>query len=471
MKNYVHILIVTLTLSSFCGGLKLTSNVNQSENPLIEKNQSQTVHTENDEIETQFFTQLNTSRQEIKDINSTQNTQHAKIQSFKNHVNLYALKNQELTKEIEQLRNKTSSMELQHNEKTIERRGFFSQFKKFLSNLFSIFTSGEDDQDHDYIQSEINNNDYNISSCSSEDFFCIKLDRVKCIPRSYVCDGENDCGNNEDEKNCTGKIEIVCRSVEYSCLNGTEVKKCIPKDFLCDGDYDCDDGQDELNCSHNNDHTCEVGQVACPGVRKCISLHSVCDRVKDCGNNQDEDYCTRNSSSTSSCPLQLFTCPESEQCISRNLLCDGNDDCGNNWDEKNCGNETMNYFTCNGTGKVINRSWVCDGYDDCGDNDDEEGCSDLNSVICEGDMFLCEESDRCISQRLVCNGKNDCGRNEDEKYCGGRLANDLNLLKPGLPKLKAQKNETDLILCGRGEVKCPGANNTNKQVYSQRVHL
>ena len=40
--------------------------------------------------------------------------------------------------------------------------------------------------------------------CSSTEFTC--TNRRKCIPSRYICDGENDCGDNSDENKCAGKF-------------------------------------------------------------------------------------------------------------------------------------------------------------------------------------------------------------------------------------------------------------------------
>ena len=64
------------------------------------------------------------------------------------------------------------------------------------------------------------------------DFTC---DNQRCIPKTWMCDGDDDCLDNSDElQNCTTP---TCRTDEYQCKTG----RCIPMAFKCDSDNDCGD--------------------------------------------------------------------------------------------------------------------------------------------------------------------------------------------------------------------------------------
>ena len=65
-----------------------------------------------------------------------------------------------------------------------------------------------------------------------------------CVPQSFKCDGEVDCGSadDSDERNCGA---ITCNPGKFACK---DAKLCIPRLFVCDGEKDCVDNSDESDC-------------------------------------------------------------------------------------------------------------------------------------------------------------------------------------------------------------------------------
>ncbi len=62
---------------------------------------------------------------------------------------------------------------------------------------------------------------------------------------SQVCDGRNDCEDDQDETNCKNVKIIKCPEETFHCINdGT----CISDKNRCDGKDDCTDGSDEMFC-------------------------------------------------------------------------------------------------------------------------------------------------------------------------------------------------------------------------------
>ncbi|XP_028173989.1 basement membrane-specific heparan sulfate proteoglycan core protein isoform X3 [Ostrinia furnacalis] len=79
--------------------------------------------------------------------------------------------------------------------------------------------------------------------CEPNQFKCANN---KCVLLTWLCDSENDCGDNSDEMDCGFETIGNCKTVEFSCSDGSQ---CIPKSFHCDGQSDCLDGSDEIGCA------------------------------------------------------------------------------------------------------------------------------------------------------------------------------------------------------------------------------
>ena len=75
-----------------------------------------------------------------------------------------------------------------------------------------------------------------------------------------------DCPNGEDELNCP---KVECPTNHFSCKN----KNCISRAWVCDGDNDCGDNSDEMeNC---DSRICLVDEFRC-STGKCIPIHWKC---------------------------------------------------------------------------------------------------------------------------------------------------------------------------------------------------
>lgn len=115
------------------------------------------------------------------------------------------------------------------------------------------------------------------NSCSPEYFSC---KNALCIPQSWACDGEDDCGDNSDEVACKNN---TCKPNMFTCGDG----KCIPQYWVCDFENDCADNSDEANCKNEK---CNSTQFQCKNG-KCVPGKWKCDGENDCGDLSDEADC------------------------------------------------------------------------------------------------------------------------------------------------------------------------------------
>ncbi|XP_048506028.1 low-density lipoprotein receptor-related protein 2 isoform X2 [Athalia rosae] len=237
------------------------------------------------------------------------------------------------------------------------------------------------------------------------DFTC---NNQRCVPKSWVCDGDDDClDNSDEEQNCT---KPTCGTHEFQCKSG----RCVPMTFRCDTENDCGDYSDEAGCPNV---TCSASQFTCDNHR-CIPATWKCDSENDCGDSSDEgEFCAAKT-----CAYFQFTCPRSGHCIPQSWVCDGDNDCFDHQDEMDCPPVTClsTQFTCADQKMCVLESYKCDSISDCNDGSDEVGCPSLAPDQCNPDkQFQCAGSSICIPRNWYCDGTPDCDDKSDEPpSCG-----------------------------------------------------
>ncbi|KAL2302099.1 hypothetical protein Nmel_009509, partial [Mimus melanotis] len=123
----------------------------------------------------------------------------------------------------------------------------------------------------------------------------------------------------------------ICRADEFLCNNSL----CKLHFWVCDGEDDCGDNSDEVAemcvkfpCPPTRPYRCRNNRV-------CLRPEQICNEVDDCGDNSDEDHCDKITYKARPCKKDEFACSD-KKCIPMELQCDWFDDCGDGSDEQDC---------------------------------------------------------------------------------------------------------------------------------------
>ncbi|XP_072168842.1 low-density lipoprotein receptor-related protein 12-like [Diadema setosum] len=305
-------------------------------------------------------------------------------------------------------------------------------------------------------------------SCDAEtQFFC---QNKKCIPRKWLCNGQDECGDRSDESvmvcpqepsqsPATGSTTVPhCPSHTMYCLDRTHHPLCLPEDKKCDGSQDCLSGKDEHDCetvcdhqlindigfftspnfpdSYPNDLECRWTIVVSEGnivqlrfVRFDLEqgYHTDYVSVYD-GSSDNADligtyYGYKSSTDSTSTHYPPSVIEGTRNRLHVVFITDGSaPNTGFNatyqtkghciGEQRLCAEDDLNCYA---------PDQHCDGILTCLRGEDEMGCSN-----CPADKIPCNPHDqviKCYSKHDRCNGQSQCSENYDEMNCSATLCN------------------------------------------------
>ncbi|KAK9892447.1 hypothetical protein WA026_019899 [Henosepilachna vigintioctopunctata] len=195
---------------------------------------------------------------------------------------------------------------------------------------------------------------YELKSSKLDCTNMFKCRNNKCIQKNRICDGQNDCAEREDEKNCpSGKIGYTVRLAggKNPAEGRIEVGAFGRIGFVCDDKFDIKDAN--IVCRELGYN---LGAVEVKGnsyYAKNISLDNVfymmddvtCQgnetSLKDCDfNGWGSHDCTNQEvvgvickTEQEKCPATFWKCKNTNECIPLAFICDGPEDCSDGSDE------------------------------------------------------------------------------------------------------------------------------------------
>ncbi|CAG0880399.1 unnamed protein product, partial [Darwinula stevensoni] len=268
---------------------------------------------------------------------------------------------------------------------------------------------------------------------------------ARCIPMSYVCDGDIDCldGSDEDPTPCA-PLPKLCDArleVDHSIFSAVFFQVCRIAEVSFNA---------RITFSYLHNGSVMESQIVLIKVMKVLKIANAEKDIFSATLPTHAFYSPGSVMVLTIVVLEMILMREAAVRVSCFYQHQYSKRIFLSLDATSCGNEE---FRCQ-NGRCISLQLYCNSVDDCGDGSDESLCE---TYVCPDGSVFCTSDKKCIPSSRVCDGFKDCIDGTDETLYEHLMDSALANVEP-LSQLSSSHLAVLILqlLCCLNKLWCPG---------------